>query len=109
MDEFHQDAKYRLDKPFGISSFKEEINMAPKVMAQRNGNLQFFRYHEKVSCCQTGGLIQGALLTSLLVRCRAATLPQSSNPNYSPKISRIASPRSGVSARNEGGSCCSGV
>ncbi|POY72961.1 hypothetical protein BMF94_3947 [Rhodotorula taiwanensis] len=47
MDEFHQDAKYRLDKPFGISSFKEEINMAPKVMAQRNGNLQFFRYHEK--------------------------------------------------------------
>ena len=45
----HNDPKYRLDKkPFGFSSFKEEISATPEAWAGRNGNLQFYRYHDKV-------------------------------------------------------------
>ncbi|GAA5965892.1 hypothetical protein JCM8115_000736 [Rhodotorula mucilaginosa] len=44
----HNDPKYRLDKkPFGFSSFKEEISATPEAWAGRNGNLQFYRYHDK--------------------------------------------------------------
>ncbi|POY74622.1 hypothetical protein BMF94_2383 [Rhodotorula taiwanensis] len=43
----HNDTKYRLEKPFGFSSFKQEISATPEAWAGRNGNLQFYRYHEK--------------------------------------------------------------
>lgn len=44
----HNDTKYRLEKPFGFSSFKKEISATPEAWAGRNGNLQFYRYHDKV-------------------------------------------------------------
>ncbi|BGP40178.1 hypothetical protein JCM10449v2_004136 [Rhodotorula kratochvilovae] len=44
---FHNDPQYRLEKPFGYSSFAKEISATPEAWAGRNGNLQFFRFHEK--------------------------------------------------------------
>lgn len=43
----HNDPQYRLEKPFGFSSFKEEISSTPEAWAGRNGNLQFYRYHDR--------------------------------------------------------------
>ncbi|GJN90554.1 hypothetical protein Rhopal_003566-T1 [Rhodotorula paludigena] len=44
---FHNDPKNYVDKPFGFSSFAKEISSTPEAWAGRNGNLQFYRYHEK--------------------------------------------------------------
>ncbi|BGP24824.1 hypothetical protein JCM10295v2_003744 [Rhodotorula toruloides] len=43
----HNDPSYRLDKPFGYSSFQGEISSTPEAWAGRNGNLQFYSYHAK--------------------------------------------------------------
>jgi len=43
----HNDPQYRLDKPFGFSSFAKEISSTPEAWAGRNGNLRWYRYHEK--------------------------------------------------------------
>ncbi|GAA5844559.1 hypothetical protein JCM11251_001633 [Rhodosporidiobolus azoricus] len=43
----HNAQKYYLKKPFGFSSFAKEISATPEAWADRNGNLQFYRYHEK--------------------------------------------------------------
>ncbi|GAA6038246.1 hypothetical protein JCM8097_005812 [Rhodosporidiobolus ruineniae] len=43
----HEDPKHFLHKPFGYSSFGKEISSTPEAWANRNANLQWYRYHER--------------------------------------------------------------
>lgn len=111
----HNDPKYNLDKkPFGFSSFKEEISATPEAWAGRNGNLQFYRYHDKVRHSTSRRL---AFLRLFFGACdgfasrtdpavspldvfsaiREVTLRRSSSRKRSRKTCRIASAKSGLS------------
>ncbi|GAA6001385.1 hypothetical protein JCM10207_006637 [Rhodosporidiobolus poonsookiae] len=50
----HNDKNYYLEKPFGYSAFKMELSTTPGALLGKNGNAQFYRFHEK------GGHFAGA-------------------------------------------------
>ncbi|CAG8960984.1 hypothetical protein HYFRA_00002523 [Hymenoscyphus fraxineus] len=45
----HDDPKWHLNKPFGLSWFPKEIAPIPRAWAETTGDLVFFRMHDEVS------------------------------------------------------------
>lgn len=72
----------------GYSSFAKEISCAPKVWAAQTGNLQFYRYHEKVRSGQPYARCCLDWLLMLARTTRVVTLLRPSGPRTLPETCR---------------------